>query len=187
MFSRPFLLHDGILKDRGLILLVCILTLSVLRCGTVIAGPGQNSSRLVLHDGWRFQPSTLVHESGEVVASAGFQVDHWYRAKVPSTILAALVEEGVYQDPYVGMNLRAVGGNTYTIGTENFMLLPMPPESPFRQPWWYRTEFKIPPEFQGKILFLHFNGINYRANIWLNGRQIAKSEQVAGTWRIFEI
>ena len=28
--------------------------------------------------------------------------------------------------------------------------------------------------------------MNYRANIWLNGRQIAASDKVAGAWRLFE-
>jgi exo-1,4-beta-D-glucosaminidase len=53
----------------------------------------------------------------------------------------------------------------------------MPPESPFRHSWWYRTEFKLPDEYKGKTLWLGFDGINYRANVWMNGRQIASSEQ----------
>jgi exo-1,4-beta-D-glucosaminidase len=33
---------------------------------------------------------------------------------------------------------------------------------------------------------LKFGGINYRANIWLNGKQMAKSEDAAGAWRTYE-
>ena len=63
----------------------------------------------------------------------------------------------------------------------------MPPASPFRQSWWYRTEFKLPPEYSGKTVWLGFDGINYRANVWMNGVQIASSENVVGTWRLFNL
>jgi len=33
---------------------------------------------------------------------------------------------------------------------------------------------------------LHFDGINFRANVWLNGKQIATSDKMAGSWRVFE-
>ncbi|HEY2352861.1 MAG TPA: glycoside hydrolase family 2 protein, partial [Candidatus Acidoferrum sp.] len=39
---------------------------------------------------------------------------------------------------------------------------------------------------EGKINWLHFNGINYRANVWLNGEKIADAKDVAGTYRTFE-
>ena len=41
-------------------------------------------------------------------------------------------------------------------------------------------------ELQGQDIWLNFGGINYRANIWLNGKQIAKSDDVAGAWRTYE-
>ena len=42
------------------------------------------------------------------------------------------------------------------------------------------------PVYKGKTVWLKFRGINYRANIWLNGKQIAKSDDVAGAWRTYE-
>ena len=174
------------MRSHVSVLLGCILGLAVPECRASSLGNEQIGSRFVLKEGWRIQSSSQVQESGEAISGTGFNFDQWYRATVPSTILSALVEDGVYQDPYFGMNLRSIGGNTYAIGSENFMLLPMPPESPFRQSWWYRTEFKLPSEFQGKTISLHFKGINYRANIWLNRHRIATSDEVAGTWRVFE-
>ncbi len=67
----------------------------------------------------------------------------------------------MYPDPYTGMNLRSIPGTTYPI-FEDFSNIPMPPNSPFRQPWWFRTEFKLPTEYSGKSLWLGFDGINYR-------------------------
>jgi exo-1,4-beta-D-glucosaminidase len=62
----------------------------------------------------------------------------------------------------------------------------MPPDSPYRVPWWFRTEFQAPAEHKGKTLWLRFDGINYRANVWLNGKRIADSASMAGAWRLFE-
>ena len=36
------------------------------------------------------------------------------------------------------------------------------------------------PSYKGKNLWLHFNGINYRANVWLNGVQIADEGKMVG-------
>jgi exo-1,4-beta-D-glucosaminidase len=52
--------------------------------------------------------------------------------------------------------------------------------------WWYRKQFTVPASDKEKNIWLNFKGINYRANIWLNGKQIANSNQVAGAWRTYE-
>ena len=62
----------------------------------------------------------------------------------------------------------------------------MPQDSPFRCSWWYRTEFKLPDNFAGRKVWLHFGGINNRANIWLNGHKIADAKDVAGAYRTYE-
>ncbi len=99
---------------------------------------------------------------------------------VPKTVLAALVENKVYPDPYYGLNIKSTPG--YQEGRWLF-----PPEgSPFGVPWWYRTEFEVPKEFQGKQLTLHLDGINYEANVWLNGKTIATKSTVCGMFRRFE-
>jgi exo-1,4-beta-D-glucosaminidase len=52
--------------------------------------------------------------------------------------------------------------------------------------WWYRKEFTLPDDYAGKTVWLNFRGINYRANIFLNGKQIANSNEVVGAWRVYE-
>jgi len=83
------------------------------------------------------------------------------------------------------MNLRPIPGTTYPIG-EKFSNTPMPPGSAFRSSWWYRTQFVAPTEFVGKRIQLHFDGINFRANVWLNGHRISSADKMAGAWRLFE-
>lgn len=143
------------------------------------------SATLVLKDDWAIQSSAYVHENGTVLSSAGFRPRGWYAASVPSTVVNALVHNQVYADPYVGMNLREVAGTTYPIA-HNFSNLPMPPESPFRHSWWYRTEFDVPAAWRGKTIWLKFDAINYRANVWLNGKPVASASKIAGAWRVFE-
>ena len=108
-----------------------------------------------------------------------------YEATVPSTIFAQLVRNGVYGDPYHGMNLRSIPGVTYPVGAI-FSNIEMRPDSPFRSSWWYRTSFDLPQNFHGKHVALEVDGINYRANAWLNGRKIANAGELCGMWRAFE-
>jgi exo-1,4-beta-D-glucosaminidase len=132
-----------------------------------------------LREGWQIQSSAKVRAAGETVSSAGFQPAGWYRANVPTTVLAALVENKVYPDPYFGLNLKAVAG------FKEGRWLVMPADSPFRSPWWYRREFTVPAELRDRILTLHMDGINYQANVWLNGKRIADSETCKGAFRRF--
>jgi exo-1,4-beta-D-glucosaminidase len=83
------------------------------------------------------------------------------------------------------MNLREYAGMNYPIGA-NFSDIAMAPDSPYAVSWWYRKAFAVPTSYQGKSIWLKFDGINYRANIFLNGKQIAKSDDVAGAWRTYE-
>ena len=156
-------------------------------CGLVTAAPPETASlrELLLREGWSIQSSAEVHEAGSAISSPGFKSRDWYPATLPATVLSALVKDAVYPDPYTGMNLRSIPGTSYPIFS-NFSEYLMPPDSPFRHSWWYRTEFKLPAEYRGKTLWLGFDGINFRANVWMNGVRIASSEKMAGTWRLFE-
>src|SRR5437879_5609581 len=138
-----------------------------------------------LKEGWSLQSSGQAAASGEVNSTVGEEPKNWYGVTVPTTVVAALVKQKVYPDPEFGMNLRQVPGVTYPIGA-NFSNLPMEPDSPFAVSWWYRKAFALPASDRGKTLWLNFQGINYRANIWVNGQRIADLEQVAGAWRTYE-
>ena len=144
-------------------------------------------SKMLLRRDWAIQSAAEVHESGAALSVAGFRPPRaWHPATLPTTVFSALVAAGVYSDPYFGTNLRSAPGVSYNVGF-NFSNAPMPPDSPFRKPWWFRSEFTLPAEYRGKTLWLGFDGINFRANVWLNGRQIAASDQLAGAWRLFEL
>jgi exo-1,4-beta-D-glucosaminidase len=141
--------------------------------------------RIELHEGWSLETSAKVEAKGEQISTANFVPKGWHHATVPTTVVAALVKDKTLPDPYFAMNLRSFPGVTYPIG-KNFSNIPMAPDSPYAVSWWYRKAFEIPALYKGKTVWLKFDGINYRANIWLNGKQIANSDTVAGAWRTFE-
>ena len=81
--------------------------------------------------------------------------DQWYNATVPGTVLRTLVDQGVYPDPYYGLNNLAI------------------PEDLCRKDWWYRCSISLSEDMLAKeTLELLFNGINYKADIWFNGQKI---------------
>ncbi|MEA3227154.1 MAG: glycoside hydrolase family 2 TIM barrel-domain containing protein, partial [Planctomycetota bacterium] len=57
---------------------------------------------------------------------------------------------------------------------------------PFEEPWWYRTDFQLSDNDAKKTVLLEFDGVNYSANIWLNGKQVAASADVRGAFRRFQ-
>jgi exo-1,4-beta-D-glucosaminidase len=146
---------------------------------------GTPNSKTYLHEGWTLQSGCKIKATGAGISAAGFSTAGWHQVRVPSTVVAALVADKTYPDPDFGMNLRKIPGTTYPIG-KNFAELPMPKDSPFRCSWWYRTEFRVPEGAKGQHVWLHFNGVNYRANVWVNGHKLAGAADMLGTYRIWE-
>ncbi len=144
-----------------------------------------------IREGWTLQSSAKLTASGEAISGASFKAtfdsNDWIQADVPTTVVAAQIKRGLLPDPFYGMNLRQYPGLSYPVGF-NFSNIAMPPDSPYAVSWWYRKEFTLPNinEYTGKTVWLNFRGINYRANIFLNGKQIANSKEVAGAWRTYE-
>ena len=140
-----------------------------------------------LHDGWQLQSACSVKEDGSVLSTDTAPAQGWLPTSVPSTVVAAQVAAKVFPDPYFGDNLRHLPGMGYPVGT-NFSNQPMPQDSPYRCGWWYRTTFTTAPVASRKErVWLHFGGINYRADIWLNGKQIATKDAVAGAYRTYDL
>ncbi|HEX8712555.1 MAG TPA: glycosyl hydrolase family 2, partial [Terracidiphilus sp.] len=140
-----------------------------------------------LHEGWRLESACKVQAGGDAISVAAFPVEGWLKTSVPSTVLAAQVAAGVFPDPYYGDNLRKIPGTSYPMG-HNFANLPMPADSPYRCGWWYRESFTAPaasvPE---ERYWLHFGGINYRAEVWVNGHRIADAKTIAGAYRTYDL
>ena len=122
-----------------------------------------------LPSGWRMASAWDVVQDGAAISQSSYDAGHWHPiARMPVTILEALQEDGTYPNLYYGKNL-----------TETT------PKDLFRQDWWYRTTFTVPPGH--KLQWLVFKGINYRAEVWLNGVRVADNRQVVGMYNEFEL
>jgi len=154
-------------------------------CLLLLAPALAAAQSMALRQDWTVRSSADVSERGSVLSTASYKPAGWHSATLPSTVVSALVADHTYPDPYFGMNLRSIPGTTYGIGL-NFSNVAMPEGSPFARSWWYRTEFRIPADYKGKTIWLAFDGINFRANVWLNGQLVASADKMAGAWRLFE-
>lgn len=140
----------------GYAVLLCMFLVGCANLGREGGGAGVNG--LVVSAGWQLQDIAKVPESGEVLSNPGYSAANWYKATVPGTVLTSLVNEGVYPEPLYGENNRP----------------DKIPESLCRTSYWYRTELTIPAGFNGKHVWLNFDGINYIADIWANGRRLGE-------------
>jgi len=137
------------------------------------------------------QSSSLIKESGELISSPSYHSGvHWFPVKVPTTVLRGLVNNHIYPDPYQGLNNMLIPDASDQFNKEynleQYSFLPNDP-NPWKKPYWYRTSFKVPSGDKGKHFQLIFKGINYRAAVWLNGKQIADSTQMAGMFAEFNL
>ena len=163
-------------------------------CGAIVSlvlamiVPGateQLPARIYLHRNWQIQSSCEVKAAGEQISSVGFDAKGWHKADIPATVVGALVTDKTYPDPDFGTNLKSFPGMNYS-DKNLFANQDMPEGSPFLCSWWYRTEFTPPAGELKKTQWLNFLGINYRANIWVNGHKVADAADVAGTYRSYE-
>jgi exo-1,4-beta-D-glucosaminidase len=145
----------------------------------------RESGRSLRMENWVLQTSATVTDSGETLSMPGAQIKNWLPAVVPGTVVGSLAKDNVIPDPYYGINLRNLLGDKFNSDKVQDDL-PMDSDNQFFVPWWYRTEFTVPANLKGKVLWLHFGGINYRADIWFNGRQLTDAKATVGTWRIYD-
>jgi exo-1,4-beta-D-glucosaminidase len=116
--------------------------------------------------GWRMTSASNIPDDS-ATSEAGYDDSHWYPVKhMPATVLQVLEDNAVYPNLYFGMNLTKPGDL-------------------WKQDWWYRTTFTAPAGREVYSLIL--DGINYRADLWVNGHKIANRSQIVGMYRQFEL
>ena len=120
----------------------------------------------VTHHGdyqWKMMKAGDTTDPGEKISSSDYPTEKWLPAIVPGTVLNSLVYNQKYPEPYYGVNnkiesklipdISQVGRDFYT--------------------YWFRTEFAVPQSFKGKNVWLQLDGINYRAEVWVNGNLLS--------------
>lgn len=115
---------------------------------------------------WKIKKYAETKEDGSTISQPNYDTPDWLNAIVPGTVLNTLVNNKIYPDPYFGDNNRKskkMIPDMADIGREFYH-------------FWFRTEFNIPKSFTGKRIWLKFHGINYKCEIWANGKKLGKME-----------
>ncbi len=119
---------------------------------------------------WLMKKAGEVTVPSEEVSRAGYTTNGWTKAIVPGTVLNSLVAQGVYPEPYFGLNNKLTSGlipDLSTAGRDFYT-------------YWFRTEFDGIESAKGERIWMQVDGINYRAELWLNGKMMAN---IAGMFR----
>ncbi len=137
------------------------------------------------------QSSSALPETGRELSSPGYTATgYWFPVTVPSTVLTGLVQNRIYADPYSGMNNMLIPDASDSFNhqyhLEQYSYLPNEP-NPWKKPYWYRSLFFVPGGDAGRRFQLVFKGINYRAEVWLNGKRIADSSQMVGMFSEYSL
>lgn len=114
------------------------------------------------------QASKKLAEIDEAAISPNnYEVDDWYIAIVPGTVMGALAQYKIIEDPTFGINMKK-----------------MDPVQ-FQKPWWYRTSFQLSKTDLKQQISFCFNGVSARADLWANGKKVADNSTFSGTYRMF--
>mgnify|MGYP003205838379 FL=1 len=123
------------------------------------AMPEAAGGRLTLSGGgWQLQRASEVQAGGVEIASPAYKAEGWVTATVPGTVLTSYKNVGALADPNYADNQLMIS------------------ESFFNSNFWYRNEFQVAPSFKRDRVFLNFDGINWKANVYLNGKQVGRLE-----------
>ena len=136
---------------------------------------------------WAVESSEIVGRDGGKLSLPGVDTSKWSQTTVPATVLTALVRNGIYPNPYFSLNNTVIPDANDEFDKEHDLLKysHIPGQNPWKNPYWYRKVFRVPAAFTGKTLWLTFNEINYRAEVWLNGVQLAGRTEMTGMERSF--
>lgn len=143
--------------------LLCVL-FALFVAEVVEASMDEVGTTIKVRDGWRMQNgSCAVAIGGGKVSEADFDDSKWMSAKVPGTVLGALVDNRVLPDPYWGLNNKKEVGlipDIADVGRDYYTA-------------WFRCAFDLPANYTGKTIWMRPEGVNYRSEIWLNGKLAA--------------
>jgi mannosylglycoprotein endo-beta-mannosidase len=115
-------------------------------------------SFIQLNEGWKARRATDVMADGTEITSPSFKPEGWMEAIVPGTILTTLLHNKQIPDPFLGMNNNLIP-DVYETGRDYYT-------------YWFYREFDLPEFRDDQQVWLFFRGINYFADVFLNGKRV---------------
>lgn len=120
----------------------------------------QPGEKLVLNQGWLARKANEVIYDGNLISSNKWNPDGWIPAKVPGTVLQTLLANKMYPEPEKSLNNNLIP-DIYQVGRDFYT-------------YWFAKTFTIESLPKDRQIWLNFRGINYMADIFLNGHRINK-------------
>src|SRR5579862_8311079 len=136
------------MKHCVLVLLVG-LSLATLRAETLVQPNGTAVS--LSGANWKLQNARFVAATPANISQAGFDDSKWIPAVVPGTVLTSYLKIGAIPDPWYGDQISQISDGLFSIND-----------------FWYRCQFNVPADDASKHIWLNFDGINWKADIFLN-------------------
>ncbi|MGW3115649.1 glycosyl hydrolase 2 galactose-binding domain-containing protein [Streptomyces sp. NPDC001107] len=133
------------------------------RLTRVSSAPGSTTALT----GYRIQSTAEVSDPAAEISSPGYPASGWYPTGSRSTVLAGLLANGVYADPFHSTNQQKI------------------PKSDFQVPWWYRSDFTVADT--SERTYLDFSGVISAADVYVNGHQVATAKDVTGAYTHHEL
>lgn len=103
---------------------------------------------------WKVQRASLVEGKGETISGLNYKDNDWVPATVPGTVLSSYLNIGALPDPNYGAQQLMISDSFFTAD------------------FWYRDVFNVPLSYKGKSVWLNFDGINWKADIYINGKYL---------------
>jgi mannosylglycoprotein endo-beta-mannosidase len=117
--------------------------------------------KFLLHDNWKAKRVTDITADGSEITGTDYKTDGWMDAVVPGTILTTLLHNKQIADPFFGMNNNLIP-DVYNTGRDYYT-------------YWFYNEFETPEIKDGQEVWLNFRGINYFADVFLNGKRVNRN------------
>lgn len=105
-----------------------------------------------LTNGWQLARVPDLIQIGNQISQTGFNASTWIDAIVPGTVLTSYEKAGMIPDPYFGTNMVSLYKSGY-----------------YETYCWYRNAFYVPASYAGQKIWLNFDGINWKAEVYVNG------------------
>ncbi len=113
---------------------------------------------------WKLSRVPDTKAEGTELSQKGFDYEgdkDWIKATVPGTVLTSYLNEGlVPQNIYYGSTLQELEDKTDAQGN-----------SYYNVDYWYTTQFEV-DKSAGDTVWLNFDGINYEADVFVNGNEV---------------
>lgn len=104
---------------------------------------------------WKVQNASFVSGEGSDISTSDYDDDSWIIATVPGTVLTSYLNFGAIPDPYYSNQQLQISESFFTYND-----------------FWYRNSFEVPSNYDGQKVWLNFDGINWKADIYVNGTQV---------------